>query len=546
MPTPPLWLRRALRPLIPDRVMARLRLREHSRQVRTNTDIVLTDTRSARRWLASTPDTYRVRGADSFVGAPPADLAVYAAWPLTAEQRQRLLAPLADPTITVSIAGEVDPPGLVGRRRNEPEVAPLAIAASPQIIAEVGGVPDGDDPLPGLLGRLRDAGHHLALQPAAPAGRSHVRTDPVTAPSAVVLGLVPMHDVGGGSRGTQIALELLEHGWHVTYVALYGTAESHDLGLRFVHPRLEQYRANEADLASVAARVRSPHRLVILEAPVGELVAAADTLRGHGYALAYDLIDDWSAPSLGGDWYDPDRERDIAGRADALLASAVPLADHLAEVTGRGVTLVPNAVNARVFGRAPGPVPDDLPPGGGAVIGYHGSLYGDWFDWDALRAVATDRPGDRVVVIGDIPDALPPLPDNVHFLGLKPHGELPDYLACFDVAIIPFAVTPVTHAVSPLKAYEYLACGVPVAAPPLIALEGLGLHLDTDLPAAVRAALAGPRPDVAAALEEHGWRERVTRILAATELSHAGGSGEPARVLRRPATHFARGERRLP
>jgi glycosyltransferase involved in cell wall biosynthesis len=65
------------------------------------------------------------------------------------------------------------------------------------------------------------------------------------------------------------------------------------------------------------------------------------------------------------------------------------------------------------------------------------------------------------------------MPPNVHFLGLKPQGSLPDYLARFDVGLLPFVVSPMTHAVSPLKVFEYLACGVPVAAPPLRAVVGI-------------------------------------------------------------------------
>ncbi len=63
--------------------------------------------------------------------------------------------------------------------------------------------------------------------------------------------------------------------------------------------------------------------------------------------------------------------------------------------------------------------------------------------------------------------------------------------------VIPFRVNETTHAVSPLKAYEYLASGVPIAAPPLRALEGLdGVHTDTDLTVAVggRPRLRSPRP----------------------------------------------------
>ena len=56
---------------------------------------------------------------------------------------------------------------------------------------------------------------------------------------------------------------------------------------------------------------------------------------------------------------------------------------------------------------------------------------------------------------------------NVNWLGAKPYGGLPAYLTHFSVATIPFIVNEVTHAVSPLKLFEYMAGGKPVVTPPL-------------------------------------------------------------------------------
>ena len=65
------------------------------------------------------------------------------------------------------------------------------------------------------------------------------------------------------------------------------------------------------------------------------------------------------------------------------------------------------------------------------------------------------------MLIGDDKTTRPVMPPNVHLLGLKAQGELPAYVQRFDVGVIPFRVNETTHAVSPLKAYEYLASGVP-------------------------------------------------------------------------------------
>jgi glycosyltransferase involved in cell wall biosynthesis len=533
----PMWVKKAVRPLVPDSVMAIVRLREHSRQVRTNVDVVVDGWWEQRRWLAATPDTYRVRGRDTFGGAPDhavlepgpelgaraaaaaSDVLVIRSGPGAIDPVE-LCRPLSDPVIAAVIAGPVSPPRLVGRRRVEPGVVPEAIAVRRAVWDEVGGASSEESPLDGLPARVRGAGHHLALIPTGRLERRPQRRDPIAADAVVViLALVPLHDVGGGSRGAQLALEFLRQGWYVVYVALYGTAETVDLGLRYLHPNLEQHRAEDVDLGSLVERVSAAVRVGIVEAPVERYVRGAEVLQQGGFKIVYDLIDDWSAPSLGGDWYDPTLERELGLKSDALVASAPDLVDRLVDLTGREVTLVPNAVNAEIFGRQPGPEPDDFPPGEGLVLGYHGSLYGDWFDWDALRSVAESFSEARVVVIGDEPDTHPAMPSNVHFLGLKPQTSLPDYLSRFDAGLIPFHVTDVTHAVSPLKAYEYLAMGVPVAAPPLRSLAGLdGIETDSRLERAVRGALQCPPIDAERMRRAHAWEARVDVLLAALQV----------------------------
>ncbi len=533
-----MWLRKLVRPLVPDRVMARYRLAEHSRQVRTNVDVFLAAADPARRrWLAATPDTYRVRPLESL---PPAgEFRVLGDDEAARELAARVAA--AD-GVDAGLVAEVAPPRLAGRRRVEPAMAPRALAVRQEHWDEIGGAPPGDRPLPGLLARLRDAGLTLGLAPLPPDGAPVHRSDPIGGEAVVVLALVPIHDVGGGSRGAQLTLELLRRGVHVTYAALYGTAESADLGLRFVHPRLEQVRLADFDPARVADRQAGPPGWVLAEAPAPEIVAAAQALRAEGMQVVYDLLDDWSSPALG-NWYDPDLERRLADLADGLVASAPDLRERLA-AGWRDVALVPNAVNPRLFAGEPGAVPGDFPAGDGPVVGYHGSLYGDWMDWEGLGELAGADPELRVVIIGDDKADRPELPGNVHFLGFKPQSELLAYIARFDAAIIPWEVSGLTHAVSPLKVYEYLAAGVPVAAPPLRALAGVdGVHTAESLGEALAAALAAPKPDRERALAEHSWEARLAAILSTVGRDLPPVTPPETRIVRRPPRHYAKGAR---
>src|SRR5690606_41924953 len=69
------YLKKILRPLIPDRLMARIRMRQHSKDVSWNVDVFPLDSRQAGRWRDSTPDTYRVR-LDRPAGTPRDDVEV--------------------------------------------------------------------------------------------------------------------------------------------------------------------------------------------------------------------------------------------------------------------------------------------------------------------------------------------------------------------------------------------------------------------------------------------------------------------------------------
>ncbi len=354
----------------------------------------------------------------------------------------------------------------------------------------------------------------------------------------VILAAVPVHDIGGGSRGTQIAIEMVRQGYHVTVVPLFEAQESVDLGLRFVHPNLEQTRVDRFDPQAHAGRAHSTG-LVLVEAPAGPLLAHGRALKKAGWELVYDVIDDWSDPALGGEWYRPELEQELVTSADRVVASAPDLIRRV-EAMGRAATLVPNAVNVSVFGVELPPRPADLPEAE-TIIGYHGSLYGEWLDWESVGRVAEANPQAIVAIIGDDKAARPTMPSNVRFLGLKSQTDLPAYVQRFDVGLVPFKMNDTTHAVSPLKAYEYLASGVPIAAPPLRALEGLdGAHLDPDLVSAVGASLASERPDRAQALKEHSWEDRVVKITG-TEAVVVEYS--PVSIIVRPAVHWSNSER---
>lgn len=541
-------VKRVLLPHVPTGVMAQYRLRREllgarfgrhqgATPFRTNID-VLVDRSHARRWLLSTSNTWRA--IDPGVPTGPSGAMTVIPEGTEIGDAGRLIGWQG---IEAVVVGDVNEPRWTDKGAGT-LIDPTAIIVRPEVLEEVGGVPDGPFPLPGLLARLTDAGHRIGLIPTVTTGIDPFRRDPIVGDAVVILAAVPLHDIGGGSRGAQMALEFVRRGYHVTYVNRYPSYESVDLGLRFVHPKLEQIGFTRFDAETLLQRCIGDDGLVVVELPDPAYGPALATLQRSGWNVVCDLIDDWSDPALGGDWYDEAFERNVISNADGVVAAAPDLVARASSAGRDDAVLVPNAVNTAVFTGEAHERPSDLPDG--LIIGYHGSLYGDWIDWGAISAVANADAATTVVLIGEARNVPGGLPSNVMFLGLKAQGDLPAYLGAFDVGIVPFTVGPTTHAVSPLKVYEYLASGVPVAAPPLRALDGLeGVYTDGDLVAAVTVARRSPRPDPAAALRDHSWGPRLSVLFDAVGRTLNETTDSLVRVERRPAIHYRWRERHV-
>ncbi len=97
-------------------------------------------------------------------------------------------------------------------------------------------------------------------------------------------------------------------------------------------------------------------------------------------------------------------------------------------------------------------------------IGFYG-VVDERFDIELLSNVASQRPDWHFVILGPVVKIDPatlPTNNNVHYLGSKSYKQLPDYLAGWDIAMIPFARNESTRFISPTKTPEYLAAGRPV------------------------------------------------------------------------------------
>ena len=133
----------------------------------------------------------------------------------------------------------------------------------------------------------------------------------------------------------------------------------------------------------------------------------------------------------------------------------------------------PSSIDVGHFGRARegrGPEPADQAAIGCPRLGFFGVI-DERVDLDLLASVADLRPDWHFVMLGPvakIDEATLPRRANIHWLGSKPYDQLPDYLAGWDVGLMPFAVNEATRFISPTKTPEFLAAGVPVVSTPIV------------------------------------------------------------------------------
>ena len=189
-------------------------------------------------------------------------------------------------------------------------------------------------------------------------------------------------------------------------------------------------------------------------------------------------------------------ERWTLARADAVLVVSAALRDH---VVGLGVEagrvhVCPNGVDPKLF--QPGcPEPAlraRLGLNGGPVLGFLGGLR-PWHGVEVLPELVerlVKRHGNlQLLVVGE--GQLRPrleqifgkmnLRDRVIFAGALAHEDVAAAIRLFDVALAPYPPLDHSFYFSPLKLFEYMACGVAVAVPDVGQISEIVQHGKTGL-----------------------------------------------------------------
>ena len=271
-------------------------------------------------------------------------------------------------------------------------------------------------------------------------------------------------------------------------------------------------------------------------------------------SLIYEYIDELEIF----DGYGDAMRRDhlaLLRRADLTVCTARALYDKARPLARRAI-YSPNAGDYVFFSKT-----DFAPPAPEAAesaarfrftLGYYGAL-ASWFDYALIASAADARPDWLFLLVGmDYDGSLPqsglPRRENVLWIPAQPYARLPSFLRLFDLALIPFVLSGVTRATSPVKLFEYMAAEKPIlcsAMPECLRYKSVETYADAAdfLQKAEELLARRDDPSLKAALRrealENTWQARTDEILE--ELKKAKRAGEvslplPARKMRKAVT----------
>lgn len=193
----------------------------------------------------------------------------------------------------------------------------------------------------------------------------------------------------------------------------------------------------------------------------------------HPSLVVYDCMDELSAfknspPEL------LQRESALLAIAD-LVFTGGPSLYKAKRNRHTNVHCFPSSVDAAHFERALNrtdahPLQQDIAK---PRLGFYGVI-DERFDTGLIAALADAHPEWQIVLVGPvvkIDAAQLPLRTNIHYLGQHAYQVLPQFLAGWDVCLLPFALNESTRFISPTKMLEYMAASLPIVSTAITDVE---------------------------------------------------------------------------
>ena len=212
--------------------------------------------------------------------------------------------------------------------------------------------------------------------------------------------------------------------------------------------------------------------------------AVGKKVKSRGVATVYDIADDLpqmirNSPQI------PYPLRPFGGLVgEVMIKKNIKVAEKITFITNslkdsydipqNKAEFIPNGVDTALFENLPSDrLRDELNIEQDFIIGYVGVLR-EWVDFEpvfaAVKSLENEYPSIKILIIGeegglkenkDLAGRYGLL-DRVVLTGTSPYEQVPKYIACMDVCLIPFKLDAVSEGSLPLKLFEYMACEKPV------------------------------------------------------------------------------------
>ena len=199
--------------------------------------------------------------------------------------------------------------------------------------------------------------------------------------------------------------------------------------------------------------------LIMVDYPTW-ILPAKELKNKYGFKIIADYMDDYTGFEATTGKMVVDCCKELLKVSDHIITSSAYLEKSARKFSNR-VSVIRNGTEYQHFAVADKNIKKPR-----KIVGYYGAI-AHWFDFEKVIFAANQNPDADFVLIGEVTegyDILKEVP-NIRLLGEIPYKDLPDELAKFDVALIPFDTsTDLIKATNPVKFYEYLsACKKVVA-----------------------------------------------------------------------------------
>ncbi|MGB9794082.1 glycosyltransferase [Caldisericum exile] len=233
-------------------------------------------------------------------------------------------------------------------------------------------------------------------------------------------------------------------------------------------------------------------------------------LKRFGAKVIYDCVDDHA--SFGGlinPQFVNELERRTVKISDVVITTGNSLLKEKLTAFGKAPIQIPNGVDYALFSKWL-EIKDVLKIK--KQIVYVGAI-SSWFDLELIKFLSEHLSDFEILLIGftsvDISALL--TGKNIKFLGKLTQESFAPILWESSVAIIPFKLNDLTKKIDPLKAYEYLASGLPVVSTPVGNVSSLPIYVAQTKEEFLR--------KVELAISEDSIEKRVKRAIYAKEFS---------------------------